>query len=84
VVLAQWGDRAFAAHGLRVPLAVSLGRPVALARALALRWPNAVEATMGVRAPFNDLPRFPIRIAESIRRSALFALRAGGARKEAL
>ena len=84
VVLAQWGDPVFQAHGLRVPLAESLGHPVALMRALALRWPNAVEATIGVRAPFNNLPRFPIRIAESIRRSALFALRLRGLRRQAL
>jgi hypothetical protein len=84
VVLAQWGDLEFEAHGLRLPLAESLGHPRALLRALALRWPNAVEATMGVRAPFNNLPRFPVRIAESIRRSARFALRRRTLRKEAL
>lgn len=75
VVLAQWGDPGFEAHGLRVPLAASLAHPRALMRALALRWPNALEATIGVRAPFNNLPRFPIRVAESIRRTARFAWR---------
>ena len=84
VVLAQWGDLEFEAHGLRVPLAESLGHPLALLRALGLRWPNAVEATIGVRAPFNNMPRFPVRIAESIRRSACFALRLRRFGKQAL
>ena len=84
VILAQWGDPVFAAHGLRVPLATSLRNPLALIKGLALRWPNAIEATIGVRAPFNNLPRFPIRVAESVRRSARFAWRLRGLRRQAL
>jgi hypothetical protein len=73
--LRQWGARAFEAHGRRVPLAQRLQSLPSLLDALRIRWPNAIEASIGMRAPFNHMPRLPIRIAESLRRSLSFAAR---------
>lgn len=41
------------------------------------RWPNAIEATVSVGAPFNGLPRFPFQLADVLRRTgrALIAAR---------
>jgi hypothetical protein len=72
-VLRQWGDRRFVPHGTRTPIAHLLGQPRALWRALHARWPNGIEATVGIRGPFNALPRLPFQMAESMRRSAVFA-----------
>ena len=74
-VLRQWGDLRFVPHGTRTPIAHLLGQPRALWSALHARWPNGVEATVGVRGPFNELPRLPFQVAESMRRSAVFMLR---------
>jgi hypothetical protein len=73
-VLRQWGDARFEPHGTRTPMAAQLRRPRGLLRALRARWPNAVEATVGRRAPFNDDPRLPFQIGECLARTARFAL----------
>lgn len=72
-VLRQWGDVGFEPHGTRTPMAAELRRPRSLPRALRTRWPNAVEATVGRRAPFNDLPRLPFQIGECLSRTLRFA-----------
>lgn len=33
-------------------------------RGLQVRWPNQVEATIGVGAPFNEIPRLPFQLAQ--------------------
>jgi hypothetical protein len=40
-----------------------------LPRALRLRWPNPIQATVAMRARFNSYPRFPLQVAESTRRA---------------
>jgi hypothetical protein len=65
----QWGDGRFQPHGTRAPMAVELRRPWTLPRALRARWPNAVEATVGRRGPFNELPRLPFQLAECVCRT---------------
>jgi hypothetical protein len=72
-VLSQWGDGTFEPHGTRTPMAAELRRPRRLFRALRVRWPNAVEATIGRRGPFNELPRLPFQIAECAARTLRFA-----------
>lgn len=74
-VLAQWGDPAFEAHGRRTPLRRDLRRPLAFLRGLRRRWPNAVEASVAMGAAPDDAPRLPLRLAESVRRTILFASR---------
>ena len=54
------------------PWAYSFRHPVQLLRALRLRWPNPIEATVRVGGPFNELPRLPFQLWESVRRTAYF------------
>jgi hypothetical protein len=67
-VLNQWG-RAFRA---RAPIGGLWRRPLAAFRELPHHWPNGIEGTINVRGPFNELPRWPFQIGDSLRRSALF------------
>jgi hypothetical protein len=77
-VLRQWGDGRFEPHGTRTPMAVELRRPRGLLRALRVRWPNAVEATVGRRARFDGFPRLPYQIGECLARTLRFARFPGG------
>jgi hypothetical protein len=74
-VLKQW-EKPFAKdHGVarhRAPMASYLRNPTGLVGDLFKRWPNAIEATVYVRGPFNELPRFPFQIGECIGRAATF------------
>jgi hypothetical protein len=73
-VLRQWS--AFVPpHGSRAPMAASLRHPAAFLPGLLLRWPNPVEATVGVGGPFNGMPRLPFQIGDCLLRTAQFARR---------
>ena len=50
-----------------------LWRPAGWLRALRIRWPNPIEATIGVGGPFNEIPRLPFQIRECLSRAARFA-----------
>lgn len=41
-------------------------------RGLRARWPNPVEATVGVGAPFNELPRLPFQLAQCFLRATKY------------
>jgi hypothetical protein len=71
-ILGTWGRLAPAApHGARMPMRdVRGGR--ALLSALWLRWPGPLEATLGVGAPIDSFPRWPIQLAECVARTARF------------
>jgi hypothetical protein len=72
-VLRQWGRMApDTPQGARVPMWQFLHRPRGIVHALAMRWPNPVEATVGVGGPFNALPRWPFQIGDCIRRGLGF------------
>jgi hypothetical protein len=73
-ILRQWSVFV-PAHGSRAPMAASLRRPVAFLRGLLVRWPNPVEATVGVGGPFNGVPRLPFQVADCVLRAAQFARR---------
>ena len=73
-VLREWGSSR-PAQGARQPMADALRHPGALLRALRARWPNAVEATVGVGGSFSAWPRLPYQVAECARRSARFVAR---------
>ena len=73
-VLREWGA-ARPAQGARQPIADALRHPGAWLQALRARWPNAVEATVGVGGSFSAWPRLPYQVAECARRSAGFAAR---------
>ncbi len=68
-VLAEWGSGRVP-HGVRAPLVLALRRPHALVRGLRLRWPNAVEATVGLGRTFGALPPLTLQLAECARRAS--------------
>ncbi|MFL6212879.1 MAG: nucleotidyltransferase family protein [Blastocatellia bacterium] len=47
-----------------------LRQPKGLFGALKRRWPNPIEATYSLNGSFNNLPRFPYQLADSLRRAA--------------
>jgi hypothetical protein len=80
-VLRQWGTEP-KPHGTRIPMSHYLSHPSGVIEALRIRWPNAIEASVGVHAPFNEFPRLPIQIAECVARSTRFALSLPGLLRE--
>ena len=53
-------------------MAYSLRHPTQLSKALRLRWPNPIQATVHVGGPFNELPRWPFQLLECVSRTAYF------------
>jgi hypothetical protein len=70
-VLRQWGS----GSGWREPMASFLRRPRGALAELRKHWPNPIEATVGVRAPFDDFPRLPFQVAFAAVRGARFGFR---------
>jgi len=69
-VLRQWS---LGVHYMNSPsMAYSLRHPAQLPKALRLRWPNPIQATVGIGGPFNELPRLPFQLAECLLRSGYF------------
>jgi len=69
-VLRQWGS----GSGWREPMSLFLRRPAGVLQELRRHWPNPIEATVGVGAPFNGFPRLPFQLASAAVRVARFAL----------
>jgi hypothetical protein len=63
-------------HGNRTPMSAYLRDRAGLLKALRLRWPNPIEATVGVKGPFNEAPRLPFQIGDALRRTAGFLINA--------
>lgn len=72
-VLEEWA-RTREAHGRREPISPSLLLGAGALDALRLRWPNAIEATVGVGGPFDNRPRLPFQVGDGLRRAWGFAL----------
>jgi hypothetical protein len=70
-LLDQWG----APFRQRQPIAELTSHPFALVRELYRRWPNAIEATVDLRAPFDDRPRLPLQLGEIVARTTRFLRR---------
>jgi hypothetical protein len=70
-VLRQWREIT-TPHGCRTPMAEYLKNPAGILQALRIRWPNGIEATVGVGGPFNEMPRLPFQVSECVARSARF------------
>lgn len=73
-LLQQWGKLQIP-HGCRTRMAAHLSAPGGLFTALRTRWPNPIEATVGTRGPFNNWPRLPFQIGESLLRTGSFVAR---------
>jgi Uncharacterised nucleotidyltransferase len=73
-VIQQWADDE---HYMVTPsMAFALRQRRRILKALALRWPNAIQATVGLGGPFNDVPRLPFQLGECVLRTIAFARRA--------
>ncbi|HEY0004502.1 MAG TPA: nucleotidyltransferase family protein [Pyrinomonadaceae bacterium] len=70
-VLKQWAAP-FTPSYYRMPMADALRYRKGLLAALKSRWPNPVEATVHLRAPFNEWPRWPFQFGSSFLRAAEF------------
>ena len=66
----------------RVPLANYLRSPAGVLKGLRHRWPNPIEATIGVRGPFNNLPRLPFQLGNCLARIAKFTARLPKSRRK--
>ena len=53
-------------------IAYSFRRPAKMLKALRLRWPNPIQATIRVGGPFNELPRLPVQLWECVLRTVHF------------
>ncbi len=72
-VLRQWSAEK---HYMHSPsMAFCLRHPTHIPKALRLRWPNPIQATVRVGGPFNELPRLPFQLAECIIRTMRFLRR---------
>ena len=70
-VLRQWSLQT---HYMNTPsLAYCMRHPSQIPRALRLRWPNPIQATVGVGGAFNELPRLPFQLGECVLRAAHYA-----------
>jgi hypothetical protein len=72
-ILEQWGR----GSGFRDALADQLLEPRRLLRSLLGRWPNPLEATAGMGAPFDDSPRWPYQAAFAAARALRFVRHRG-------
>jgi hypothetical protein len=74
-VLGEWGSRLPSApERARAPMAY-LRSPAGIWKGLRHRWPNTIEATVCVGAPFNDWPRLPFQLGACAARTVRFAAR---------
>ena len=70
-VLSQWSIEEH--YILDSPsMAYAFRHPTQLPRAVRLRWPNPIQATVRVGGPFNELPRLPFQLWECVLRTAYF------------
>lgn len=49
-----------------------LENPKGVWSALLTRWPNGIEASVDLHAPFNNFPRLPLQIADCFYRTYRF------------
>ncbi|HEY6329239.1 MAG TPA: nucleotidyltransferase family protein [Blastocatellia bacterium] len=54
------------------PMASYLRDPSGIVHGLKARWPNPIEATISLGGRFNEVPRFPFQLVESILRTIKF------------
>ncbi|MEP6820459.1 MAG: nucleotidyltransferase family protein [bacterium] len=72
-VLNEWGSPAPSMTRRQdAPMLSHLRRRKDLLNGLRQRWPNAIEATTTMKGPFNNLPRLPFQLANSLFRVGTF------------
>jgi hypothetical protein len=74
-VLKNW-NAPFAEHfpplSYRKPMASFLRNPAGIIEAIRVRWTDPIEATIRMKAPFNDMPRLPLQLGYCLSRVAKF------------
>jgi hypothetical protein len=65
-VLQQWGK----GFRHREPLVYHLRQRSGVFESLRQCWPDPITATVGVRAPFNRMPRWPFQVGQCVKRAA--------------
>jgi Uncharacterised nucleotidyltransferase len=71
-VLKQWEKPCAADHHPSELMANTLRNRKGLLEAFRNRWPDPIQATIWMRGPFNELPRFPFQLSNYISQAALF------------
>jgi hypothetical protein len=75
-VFKEWArPLAYRTCGTAKPMASYLLRPRGLLHGLRSRWPNPIEATIGIEGSFNELPRLPFQLGNCFLRAAQFLAR---------
>jgi hypothetical protein len=75
-VLKEWGSSLPSMTRRHTgPMSQQFRHPANIFAAIAARWPNSIEATATMRAPFNNWPRWPVQLANCAARVAGFLLR---------
>lgn len=82
-ILAEWG-RARAPHGAREPFGHEILRPWRWPSALALRWPNPVEAAYETRTPLDRGGGLRVQLAACVSRIRRFSTRVEATGTESL
>ncbi len=72
-VLKAWQVRSMQRRHL-TPMTTAWRTPAYALKGLPDHWPNPIEGTIGVRGPFNELPRLPFQIGNCLGRTADFFL----------
>jgi hypothetical protein len=80
-LLKQWSAHEFYSVDF-IPLSAHLRQPAQAFHALRLRWPSPIQASIELGAPFNEMPRLPLQIADTVRRAFLFAFQTSRNRKK--
>ena len=76
-VLKEWEVRSMS-HRHTTPMNTTWRAPAQTLKLESLRshWPNAIEATIGVNGPFNEMPRLPFQLGNCAVRTIAFLRRA--------
>ena len=81
-ILSEWGSGLPSVpERRRAPMAY-LRSPAGIWKGLRHRWPNTIEASVRVGAPFNDWPRLPFQLGACVTRTVKFAARLPQTRAE--
>ena len=78
-VLKEWGTHFRPLSPIARYLRQPLSRLNGLLGELAHHWPNPIEATMTLNAPFNELPRLPFQVGHVFARTAALLAQVAGA-----
>jgi len=71
-VLKQWETPHPQANETTELMLTHLRKRFGVIRAMGMRWPNPIRATVYFRAPFNELPGLPFQLSNYVSQAARF------------